>query len=766
MVGRPVRHWRRRATELFARAFIEGDQSAPRVDVDVVQWCPAAGLTISYSAASAEWLAAVAERPHDAALISGHLCTTLADGCSPIGGLLGDFAHLFVVEHGPAAPPTLALPFGSSDAEAALADAIDMLTEGAVRLLEIVSEVYTVLREPAAAAAARDAIHTVLFEQCAGALTPLLHDALLREDTAVTTQMEVLAAVHPRHLGLDARFWLDELGVGADCEPRTALPYAASIAILGGMSRLASPRAKLRCFLDACEEATRGVSSRPGADELIPIMAYALVRARVPHAASQLRLVESFVTADGELNGPMGYGLATMHAAIRLVASLTWDDEGAAAVATLPCTLSFARPPPSPTWRGGAASARAHIGMVGVPPPLSPSRLSSAAREGAAWLGEVRVAAQESAQRHLASTLHATMRYASPSRPRPGSPFAAAAAAVAPPPPAPTSSPFKLAARAKLASTVGGAAIRPHDGGPRPAASTPAPAPAPVAPPPPLLISSPPSADATPTADAGSLAASGAEARRVAEGLGSAADYSSGGAEGSAGAPGQRGRRRRQRLVGGVGSSATARELRGAPRHASPAADSAPSDPCRRPSTARATAHAADRTSSPWPSPSPAAAAAASDGASVAADPTALVIGADAEAGAEAAGDAGRVLSPRRLVYALGNAPGAGSGSSPAPPTARRHVVGVTNENADESNTRGGGGVRVANAEGAAAAAGGMLAASPATARAGPDSPVAQSPGTPTARRRRKQRYSGTGSVAGTIPIATTARALNSPAAM
>ena len=131
------------------------------------------------------------------------------------------------------------------------------------------------------------------------------------------------------------------------------------------MPRVAAPRQKLQLFCDACTEAQRCVARhheaagarrrvgvlRPclaaraaeaeaeaeagavggaraaaaspeamalGAEDLIPVMAYVLLRARLCHLDTQLRLIEVFVDGpswEAALLGPLGYGLATLHAA-------------------------------------------------------------------------------------------------------------------------------------------------------------------------------------------------------------------------------------------------------------------------------------------------------------------------------------------------------------------------------------------------------------------------------------------------------------------
>jgi len=77
-----------------------------------------------------------------------------------------------------------------------------------------------------------------------------------------------------------------------------------------------------------------------GTEELLPLMAYALVRAQLPAVVSELRFIELFLGDDPHLlNGPLGFCLATFKGAVELVLSM--DDTDArmppAAVGVTPC---------------------------------------------------------------------------------------------------------------------------------------------------------------------------------------------------------------------------------------------------------------------------------------------------------------------------------------------------------------------------------------------------------------------------------------------
>lgn len=313
--------WRGRTAALFDTVFSSARTSGtPLTDASDRIEVSSAGLVLSYSQATAEWLTNVAERPGDRALIRDHLRATLVEASSPLGRVTVEFVALFASQFGP--------PLSGREAAAeALGEAVAMLKEGAARLLAIALEVLPVLRAPAAAPTASETIDDTLFELCDGPLRAVLHVALEVEDAHLVSQLRAMRLLLPRHLGqatsLSRRFWLDAPH-GSD-EP----PYASSISIARAIPRISSPDGKLRCFAEACTEVARcverasGVETAPGADELIPLMAYVLIRARVPHIASDLALVEACIPAD-QLLGSHGYCLATLHAAVHLISSLRW----------------------------------------------------------------------------------------------------------------------------------------------------------------------------------------------------------------------------------------------------------------------------------------------------------------------------------------------------------------------------------------------------------------------------------------------------------
>ena len=290
--------------DVFDTAF-EDEPPAPLVcsaSVDRISRT-ALSITLSYSTGTAEWMAAIASSPDDRALVRERLLATLTDRTTPLGSVAASFAARIAAH----------APHGQVE------DALAAMSHGSSRLQALVGEVLPVLNDGTAGAEAAEVCCDALFGLCAGTLQPLLHAAHANEDAAMAARLDELRGLLPRHLGIDARFWLDTYEAACGRYDDEALPYAPSIALARRLSGCASPVAALRTFVEACAAAARctegGIGGEPndleaptgggrgvavGADELIPLMAYVLVRARPERLASLLALVEGYLSSHSQ----------------------------------------------------------------------------------------------------------------------------------------------------------------------------------------------------------------------------------------------------------------------------------------------------------------------------------------------------------------------------------------------------------------------------------------------------------------------------------
>jgi len=107
-------------------------------------------------------------------------------------------------------------------------------------------------------------------------------------------------------------------------------PYYTAIKTLQKICDLKSPRDKLGCILQTFKDTIQCVSDyweprdrEPvvGADDLVPIFAYVILRAQIPKLFSEMNFIWEFAN-DHEMNGKFGYGFATFQIGVEAVARL------------------------------------------------------------------------------------------------------------------------------------------------------------------------------------------------------------------------------------------------------------------------------------------------------------------------------------------------------------------------------------------------------------------------------------------------------------
>jgi len=107
-------------------------------------------------------------------------------------------------------------------------------------------------------------------------------------------------------------------------------PYYRAIITLQQIIELKSPRDKLGCILQTFKDTIQCVSDywdpldrEPvvGADDLVPIFAYVILKAQIPKLFSEMNFIWEFAN-DMEMNGKYGYGFATFQIGVEAVARL------------------------------------------------------------------------------------------------------------------------------------------------------------------------------------------------------------------------------------------------------------------------------------------------------------------------------------------------------------------------------------------------------------------------------------------------------------
>ena len=196
-----------------------GVSRPPFGDADEVIISPA-GMTISFSTATATWLNNDVVAAPTAALLEervrGKLTELLMDTSGPLGALLVGCARLFArLFHGAGDTDETDAAEGSNGpaAQHALNEAAATLARARARCLSLVLEVLPPLRQPAALGAAAAAVDDALHNAgCATTLEPLARSAAGRDDEVFARRVASLsgAAQLAQHLGLPAELCREE----------------------------------------------------------------------------------------------------------------------------------------------------------------------------------------------------------------------------------------------------------------------------------------------------------------------------------------------------------------------------------------------------------------------------------------------------------------------------------------------------------------------------------------------------------------------------
>ena len=149
-------------------------------------------------------------------------------------------------------------------------------------------------------------------------------------DATLDDVLEALADAPMTLFGVRERFLLDgsyftstvTVATGQPPPPPPQVPYERAIQYLRLISYLPSAYGKVQVLSLALKElasaprqyygdAVPASSLVVGADDLLPLVTYALVRARVRHVAAHTALMEAFLE-DHELSGQYGFAVVTL----------------------------------------------------------------------------------------------------------------------------------------------------------------------------------------------------------------------------------------------------------------------------------------------------------------------------------------------------------------------------------------------------------------------------------------------------------------------
>jgi len=387
---------------------LDGIPPAVCPEHDVISSTPLS-LHLSMSTSTAEWLNAVSSEPDDVHVVLSQLERVILHPSHPIGDLLTGLAHLVrelvspsgASSHHPATSRQL------QDVAAAL----NMGSERLERLLLQLMPPLAMTKQHVAIV--HEAIRTRLFEYVGTAILAAVREATVAEDQHWAVCIGALTSMKPVALDVPRQFHLpgeqlpyapviqhlqavlcfpapqhklerfyDAAVAIAPCisryHQRAGNASACSRQVIGKpgrtpshqslceymvqdeslttqqrgarTARTLSEEALLRRGTDYPDEGPYSEEDLAvGTEELLPLMAYALIRAQLPEVVSELRFIELFLGDDPHLlNGPLGFCLATFKGAVELVLSMDDTDARmppAAVGLDVPCAPAGKLPP-------------------------------------------------------------------------------------------------------------------------------------------------------------------------------------------------------------------------------------------------------------------------------------------------------------------------------------------------------------------------------------------------------------------------------------
>ncbi|KAM6224855.1 VPS9 domain-containing protein 1 [Rhynchocyon petersi] len=159
-------------------------------------------------------------------------------------------------------------------------------------------------------------------------LLALYRNAYRAQEAALSRSMELYRNTSPTALGIPAKLLphdMEAQGVGA-------YPYHAAVQELGLLVLESCPQKKLECIVRAlrvicacAEECCRAQEARTptgaaaiGADDLLPILSFVVLRSGLPQLVSECAALEEFIH-EGYLIGEEGYCLTSLQSALSYV---------------------------------------------------------------------------------------------------------------------------------------------------------------------------------------------------------------------------------------------------------------------------------------------------------------------------------------------------------------------------------------------------------------------------------------------------------------
>jgi hypothetical protein len=277
------------------------------------------------------WRSQIALNPNDASVIEKYLCPILSVHTHPIGKIMNGFVVTFTTNYKHLTPESaaIALPKAQQDIFSLLEKMLETLFK---RYSELAST--DISKE-----ATYYSLEYVLFPKIYSILF-LMYKAKYREkDYIFDAKFNELRDIHPKHVGLKDRFWLEpQLQYNSEILNHLTPEgpqYQKAIFLLQKIANEKCPAEKVKILILSQQEICNCIAVfwgdkiakdklLVGADDLVALLAYCIIKSNIQNLASEIAFIEDNLTEDSLKRGE-GYALATIQQASEYVLSLQWD---------------------------------------------------------------------------------------------------------------------------------------------------------------------------------------------------------------------------------------------------------------------------------------------------------------------------------------------------------------------------------------------------------------------------------------------------------
>ncbi|KAH3732530.1 erythrocyte binding protein [Pelomyxa schiedti] len=215
---------------------------------------------------------------------------------------------------------------GSDKAAPVVQENINKFTDS---VLDNVLQVYRPLKT--VESWARFSVKEVILNNVFGNIWPKYISKYSTEDRLISTKSHQFQHVNLRLLSVPKKFWIIDPNTLTPSTPIDSLPYSAAIKAAQKISTMETPATKIACLKQIGTSITdalcKASSSKIvlGADDVLPIYSYVLIKACILDAHSESKFMEHFLS-ESETSDESGYLVVMFQTVLNFISSLKEED--------------------------------------------------------------------------------------------------------------------------------------------------------------------------------------------------------------------------------------------------------------------------------------------------------------------------------------------------------------------------------------------------------------------------------------------------------